>query len=283
MESGGTEPFDFWGVFGPWIQNGIFFVLGIVVTLVIEARRSIRGEREIWVSTSLASLAKTHLGVSRNALEYRVDGVTISEPHQLHLSIWANGSKDIPVEAFAGRTAHIGLGVPVRAIIGFDSADSKETALSLDEATGDISIDPSVVRRGMAASWVLITDGVPKLSFSSKPLDTEFYHWQTEYDAPRRSKTLWKIGAIASFVAAAVFFVCAILFGRSFIDDAETMASAVGMITGLLLTAGLTLSMFGGLSMGARLRAARRALRSRGINAFPKDVPNEEEPITLDD
>lgn len=267
METGASQ-FDFWAVAGPWIQNAVFFVLGVVVTVAIDRRRTERGERELWVWGETESLAKGDIGASKGALEYSVNGVQIEDPYELRISLWSHGKNDVPSEAFNGRPARIDFGVPIKSTVGFDWTSADETKVSVDEAAGVIEIHPSVVRKSMGAEWIFVTDGKPSIILSQEPLDTSFFDWHREYSSPRASKTAAKISGWLCVAAGIIIFIGALVFGPSlgpaFLDTWLYVASTA---TSALLVGGFTVLTFAVSRMGRRLRNAKRTLERRPMNA----------------
>lgn len=262
MADGSTD-FDYWGAALPWIQNLVFFIAGVVVTALVERRRTLRDDYEVWAWESSRSLLKSGLGASGDAIQYVVNDTAVVHPYEVDVDLWANGKRDIPEQAFNGRDAHIDLGVPIVTVLERRSVAAEETRLEIDSAEGRIVLRPSPVRKGMAARWVLLTDGKPTMRLVNPPMDTEFFSWRDMYQGPRASKTAAKIIGISLIGVAILGFVSFVILARALSLDAASLAGVVGFGVSILLTGGLATLVFGTTAYGSRLRTARRALRGR--------------------
>jgi hypothetical protein len=263
----GVEQFGFWTTFGPWIQNLIFFVLGIVATAVFEKRRTLRGDYELWVWIHRETLRKPNIGASQNALQYTVNGRTVEDPWEVQVAVWANGKKDIPATQFNERDILIALGVPICGHLEYRSAEAEETHFRLFDDVGTITIKPSVIRNEMLAEWVFLTEGKPLLDLSQAPLDTKLFSWQEEYKKPRQSKTAAKIGGWTLVGLGVVLFVGSLFVGPLWGISTQTLVTIVPFASTGMLMSGVLLLTFGTIGLGPRLAAAKKALERRAVSA----------------
>lgn len=269
--------FDFWAFALPWIQNLVFFAAGIIVTVIVEKRRALRGDYELWVWENNNSLRKEAIGESSNHLQYVVNGVTVEDPYEVSITLWANGKKDMPASVFNGRDAYVDLGVPIVSVLKQSTSAADETSLEVIEEDGKLVMHPSVVRRGMAAEWKFLTDGKPIIRMMNAPMDTDFVSWRDTYRGPRRSKTVAKIIGFSMIALAVTGFASSLIFRASIPWDSGTTAMITGLTTSFLLCGGAAVVMFGTTALGVRLRTAKRAVQSR---SFRLEKP---EPAVIDD
>lgn len=266
MTDPATGP-DFWGIALPWVQGVIFFILGVVGTVLVENRRSVRADYELWVWKTTTSLSKPEIGASRDHLQYVVNGTTVKEPYEVDIDLWSNGKRDIHADLFNGRATYIDLGVPIVGQLKHQSTAADETSLEVVELEGKILIHPSVVRRGMAARWVFMTDGEPKMKLMNAPLDTDFTSWADTYRGPRPTKTAAKIVGWSLIALAIATFVISIVFTRNGVWSMETGLVFSSLVAVALLMGGFMTLLFGTNAYGSRLRLARKALFSRKLRS----------------
>lgn len=268
-----SSTFDFWGFATPWIQGVFFFILGVTATIVVERRRSLRTDHEIWVWETSKSLAKPSLGQSEKHLKYVVDDRTVTNPYELDLSVWANGRKDIPPTLFNGE-ARIELGVPIVAILRHQEHGDEEAEIEVAETS--ICLRPSVIRRDVALRWVMLTDGRPTIKFVGEPLDTEFYNWGDLFRGPRPIKTWARVAGTAALVGAFAILIWFLVYLRAEgIDPIGTPFQIIPFIFSGLLVGGMVTLMASSSLYGSRLRLARRTLHSRPL----KDLGGEGEVV----
>lgn len=263
MSGDGVSDFDFLRDVMPWIQNAAFFVLGIVVTAIIDRRKNLRQDHELWVWMTSTSLSKPGLGASGDVLEYSVKDTKVADPHEVELSVWANGKRDIPAEAFAGQAARIGLGVPIVYKRQHRTAEANEARTRESFDKGQIEIEPSVIRRGMAVDWVFLTEGKPTVTLEQAPLNTEFVWWQDEYRRPRPGKTWTKVVGWLLVALAIVTFVLAISIRPVLNLRPEDTAALAGFATSFLLMGGISTLTLGASALGRRLSTAKKTLERK--------------------
>lgn len=150
--------------------------LGVILQFLFDRWRHTASDYELWAEC-LSAPYVSHVAIPASPIEFSVSGASVTNPHITDIWVWAAGKRDVDRRMFDDSHVDVHLGVP---IVGYfaPSPDGNIGATKAESMpNGIIRISPSLVRKRFAYHRRVVTDGVPRVTFTSEVpnLDTLSY------------------------------------------------------------------------------------------------------------